>query len=111
MQTGSGQHWFVIARGPQGIEIFDSLATENISLLEKLLPAKEVTLNNIQLQSISSSLCGEFCLYYATLRVWCMDESFEEILTDYFSEDKDKNDIIVKNFVETGEIVHCPDGS
>jgi len=72
-----GQHWLALYGPKKGpIELFDSFGQPPSSYqLESLSP----THSRRRFQSLSSSLCGYYCIYFLYLRCW--KHSFSEITT------------------------------
>ncbi len=56
--------------------------------------------NESPIQSLDSSACGEFCIFYVIQRYFNEDLLMEEILEEWFSKDLNKNESIVKTFLE-----------
>ena len=96
-----GSHWIALAIYPQNLYICDSLGgikpTENISqelidFLKNISQFRKVCLTK-QLQSLSSSLCAEYCIVF--VEEMSRRHSFKKFL-DYFSENFEDNDSLVQ---------------
>ena len=57
---------------------------------------KNWTFNDRQLQSIASSFCGQYCIYYCVLRSF--DINMRRIVNN-FTNDTGFNDVLVHGFV------------
>lgn len=102
--TGSGKHWFVLARFSNVIECFDSLGIDET---KKSIILPIVTQFNIEaflkfnvtpVQNISSESCGKFCLYFILERLYNPDLTFDELLNSIFKESCEDNEAIVEQF-------------
>ena len=96
-----GRHWVAIYLS-ETPEFFDSAGhtpSHYNHRFEKFLMKQGPTykLNLISLQSNSSELCGQYCLYYLTKR--CLGLSMEYILRE-FGADKKSNDKIVQKYYD-----------
>ena len=99
-----GSHWvaFYFTKDREG-EFFDSygLPPSNYSGTFSLFlnnNSNDWTFNSVTLQSINSKVCGHYCLYYALFR--CRNSSMSTIV-HRFSQNKRRNDFLVKGFIET----------
>ena len=96
---GDGIHWFALFRPTKNnLECFDSLGvtfqkTEILRLINFSGVCK-LKFNESQIQPDSSSLCGEFCIYFLFERLHNLDYKFNELVNELFSdnlEDNEKN--------------------
>ena len=95
----SGEHWIAMciderSRG----EYFDSYGREAPQIFRNFLNKNCVNwaCNNVRLQSVISSFCGQYCVFYCLLKHWRHD--MDSILL-YFTDDTALNDAIVHKFV------------
>ena len=92
-------HWILICKAePAIVEIFNSLGAtdQDISAVKNL--AEKVQFNDTAVQGTKSIKCGEFCIYVAFYRLLDFDLSLKEVLSDLFTNNYEKNDMIVSNF-------------
>jgi len=99
-----GRHWYAIVRINNVLECFDSLGNSNDQklLITNRLNIKGVSFiqfNITQLQPTSSILCGQFVLYYLFERYHNLDLDFDELLNEIFTDDLQKNEETVLNFI------------
>ena len=97
--TKSGSHWFLIFKEPSKIYFIDSFARHPrfYRIEEKLRTMKKpITFSNEIIQNPFSTVCGEYCLFFAYHL--CRNVPIETIYT-LFTTDCIDNDEIVKNFV------------
>ena len=106
--NGSGIHWFCFVRtSKETIECFDSLGVndekkQTLKSSCKFKGIKEMIFNETQFQSDVSDTCGLFSIYFIVERMFNLDLSFEEILSDIFDpENHLENENKVKEFYET----------
>ena len=90
------------------MEIFDSLAIDNIKLeaLKKNLKFKgiqNIHINETPVQKENSDSCGLFVVYYIWHRMYNLDLSYDEMLEQSFSTNKELNEVTVKQFCEAIE--------
>lgn len=92
--TEPGQHWIAFfCDNENRCDFFDSYGTNPTLHFKKFLKtAKSVKKNTRQIQSNLSTCCGQYCLFYLTLR--CEKKSHEEILR-LFSSNLHENDKFV----------------
>ena len=89
------------------IECFDSLGVndekkQTLKSSCKFKGIKEMIFNETQFQSDVSDTCGLFSIYFIVERMFNLDLSFEEILSDIFDpENHLENENKVKEFYET----------
>ena len=87
------------------LEIFDSLGVDNTKLdtLKKYLKfkgIKNIHINETAVQQENSDSCGLFVVYYIWQRMYNLDLSFDEILEQSFTIEKESNEENVKQFCE-----------
>lgn len=96
-----GTHWlaFYIDHG-NNLEFFDSYGQHpsRYPIVSEFISsyAGKIKMNNFQVQSYSSSTCGQFCLYFLLWR--CRDISFSRIVNS-FDRCTHANDILVTTFI------------
>ena len=104
---GMGKHWLCFVKTEKNsIECFDSLGideTKKNLLLKycKIRNVKNIEYNETQFQTITSSTCGYFVLYFAIHRMHNLDLNFEDVLEDIFSLNLIDNEEKVKEFCDT----------
>lgn len=96
-----GTHWVAIYFPTRGnAEYFDSFGlTPNIKSIKKFISnnSKKYTHNNVQLQNIFSTICGNYCCEYLLHR--CMGKSLTHFLKQYKKFKTMNNDeLTMKNF-------------
>ena len=98
-----GSHWvaFYFTKDREG-EFFDSyglLPSNYTGTFTRFLNNNSIhwTFNSVTLQSMNSKVCGHYCLYYAVFR--CRNSSMSTIV-HRFSNNKRRNDFLVKRFIE-----------
>lgn len=93
-----GRHWvaiYVPCVGP--VEYFDSYGkSPDVPAILRFLRGKPSVYNRRCLQSRTSEVCGQYCIYYLVHRA--RGRSMEEI-TGRFGTDKNRNDEDVDDFV------------
>ena len=97
-----GSHWIsIIKSSPNLIEIFDSLATkyEVLKPYLKFKPETNIVFNDCAFQSPTSTSCGFFCITFCVNRCLNFDLKYKEVLEHVFTDDLNKNETIVKEFV------------
>lgn len=99
-----GQHWLAIYKDKNSrvMEFFDSFAipiefydNNFVKFLRERFAS--VKCSNLQLQSLESECCGQFCLYFLYYRV--NGYSFEDIIKSFSVKNYKLNDRIATNFV------------
>ena len=99
--TKPGEHWVGLTIKRKGIsDYFDSFGLYPFYEIEYYLDINSPNgwvYNTINLQSISSTTCGNFCVLYASMR--CRGYSCKKILS-LFTNNTETNDEIVKTFVK-----------
>lgn len=97
-----GSHWVSFVKSsPSLIEIFDSLAT-NYDILKpylKFQPKVDIIFNDCAFQLPTSTTCGLFCITFCVNRCLNFDLNYKEVLEHVFTDDLNKNEEIVKEFV------------
>ena len=102
-----GSHWICIYSQGEICEIFDSLGNnpkEYSKHFTNLMQEYEKCIySTVKLQSVSSNLCGIYCIFYCYLK----SRGFElyEILNT-FSENTQMNDYLMKNFLDRVHELH-----
>lgn len=95
----SGSHWYVVFKQSQKrYETFDSLGQAEETARHRVGKVKECLFNRLQVQANSSTSCGKFAAYFAVTRTLNYEETFDEVLSDCFAADLDKNEAIVNRF-------------
>lgn len=95
-----GQHWVCFYNDERGVcSYFDSYGKSphhNAYFKKYLKTASTVTWNNNRFQSNLSSCCGQYCVFYITLRN--RNYSHSQIVA-HFDENLDENDYFVTKWV------------
>lgn len=92
-----GEHWVAFyfpARGPN--EYFDSYGFPPLKFPFQKALGKYYIYNDKLIQSFSSAVCGEYCIYFCLMRV--CNSNMNKALS-MFSEDSESNDNYVKQYV------------
>ena len=98
--THAGKHWVAFYFTEDGAEFFDSYgfapARPQMTKLLKAYGDKKWKRNKLRLQGNFSTVCGQYCIFYLTLRArgWTMKEIEGE-----FGDDTERNDGLVRKFV------------
>ena len=97
-----GQHWLAFYCDDEGrVEFFDSYGnppSKYSSTIQTFMRRQSnARINSVRLQSIESTVCGQFCLFYLFMRT--RGYSMLRII-DYFSTDYSVNDEFVYEFVQ-----------
>lgn len=81
-------------------EVFDSLGCDP-NFIKSSLPkyCKFVEYNSSAVQSKTSKLCGEFCLFFIQNRLLNLDLHFEEVCNLLFCDNCEKNEKSVIDFI------------
>jgi hypothetical protein len=98
-----GTHWITVLKSePNLVEIFDSLGTKYDQLKPYLNFYKNPNLvfNDRPFQQPDSTTCGFYAITFSVERCMNFDMKFKEVLAHTFTTDLNKNEEIVKNFVE-----------
>lgn len=99
IQTKPGNHWILIIQQADKVIFFDSFArpAESYRIKDKLYEMnRTLVMNRIQLQNPFSTVCGQYCIYFAYQI--SRGKKLNDILKN-FSKDLLFNDGIVYNFV------------
>lgn len=104
VHSGPGKHWYAVVRRDDTIECFDSIGVteEQKQFLSSHFNFKGIshlTFNTSQLQPLSSTLCGQYALYFLFERYHNFDWDFDDLLNEMFSENLDKNAQVVSKFM------------
>ena len=98
-----GSHWvaFYFTKNKEG-EFFDSYGLPPSNYTGTFTSflnnnSSSWKFNTLTLQSMTSKVCGHYCLYFALFR--CRNISMNSIVYR-FSNNKQRNDFLVKNFIE-----------
>ena len=100
-----GMHWIVLFKDAQRkecIEIFDSYGQHpdlyNLTSFCRRQGAKHIWYNMRQLQSLTSNVCGHYCLYYAYYRM--RGYEMKSIIVSFILHNKfDKNNQLIYEHV------------
>jgi len=107
-QSEGGKHWIAVANNnvhrntQHTLEVFDSLSV-NLEFIKTHLKVRKMSKfwsNDTPLQGPSSSLCGEFCIYFCANRIENPEIQFGQLLNIIFEDDINKNDVIVFDFMK-----------
>ena len=87
------------------MEIFDSLGVDEVKLdtLKKYLKfkgIKNIHINETPVQQENSDSCGLFVVYYIWHRMYNLDLSYDEILEQSFTIEKESNEETVRQFCD-----------
>ena len=92
--SGPGKHWVCIFVDELKMEYFDSLGDEPVELHDFLSSQKKPYIYNVRrIQSLTSNVCGAYCILYCYFRSRGYDL---EYFMNMFSEDVDANDVLVE---------------
>ena len=97
-----GSHWISIVKSsPDLVEIFDSLGTKYDVLKPYLKFNKKpnIIFNDCPFQMATSTTCGLFAITFCVNRCLNFDLKYKELLAHVFSDDLNKNEQIVTEFV------------
>lgn len=101
-QHEEGSHWALLLRySKHKLEIFNSLGSDNLNYLNGYLQFDKhfkIDFNKKSVQSLTSTYCGFFCIYFAIFRILNFDMTMEHVLEDIFTSNLIKNDLIVSQF-------------
>jgi len=101
-----GQHWYTVYRPNRDtLECFDSLGIDSpkkqfIKNNFAKFKAKELLFNTSRVQSLQSTSCGQFVLYFLFQRLHNQDLDFTELLDEIFELSDLTNEQKVKNFID-----------
>jgi hypothetical protein len=93
-----GRHWIALyVNERDGGEYFDSFGQEPLRpFVDYMNKRGRWTFSERQIQSVASSFCGQYCIYYTKLR--CSGVDLSRIINT-FTRDTGYNDLIVHKFV------------
>ncbi len=97
-----GSHWIsVVKSSPNLVEIFDSLGTkyEILKPYLKFNKNSNIVFNDCAFQLPTSTTCGFFAITFCVNRCLNFDLKYKEVLAHVFTEDLNKNEEIVTEFV------------
>lgn len=98
-----GSHWYsVIKHSSSNFDVMDSLGITMDDVKSRLGNVQYCRFNETTVQAPESQLCGQFCFYFCYVSFCNYDQPFEEVFSDYFTEDLEANEKSVSNFWETG---------
>jgi hypothetical protein len=97
-------HGVILKHSPFCYEVMDSLGLTEEEVKLRLGRINQCAFNSERVQPETSTMCGAFCAYFVFCRLTNYDMDFEEIFSESFSKDLQKNEDIVSHFWETGEI-------
>ena len=109
-----GSHWVAIMISPLPTvhnEYFDSYGCEPVKELKSYLGSNFI-MNTKQLQSETSTICGQWCMYYIWLR--CRGHTLWDIIKHFKNKTLAWNDMFVnslinRDFTEVNEPIHSQD--
>lgn len=108
-----GSHWVVLFRSHKdSLEIFNSLGFDNVNHIKpyfKFNFRTHLSYNNSAVQLTTTATCGFYCIYFAIFRLLNLDQPFDEILDEIFSNDLLLNENKVTNFCR--HLLHISDES
>lgn len=77
---GPGKHWFLVLKIENHFEVFDSLGTSEEEVKSRLgTSIKKCFFNSSPVQAAASVLCGQFCCYFALVRLYNADLRFAKV--------------------------------
>ncbi len=94
-----GQHWVAFYTDREATECFDSFGQDPSKYSPKIaewLKGEFKVVQNEDLQSQDSTVCGQYCMYFVLLRAYGF--SYEDVLSS-FTKDPSTNDKFVCKFV------------
>jgi hypothetical protein len=103
--SGDGLHWYCLSKLECRTELFDPLGC-SLEVVEKRL-GRKVRLGYFNSRAVQgdSDSCGSFCCYWAYARFFNADKKFAEVLNSYFTDDVLKNEAIIEEFIDTGNLL------
>jgi hypothetical protein len=102
LSSGEGKHWYSVVKiSSNTLEIFDSLGIqqEKKHIIQNSFRQKsieKIKFNVTQLQSSSSTTCGQFVLFYLINRYHNLDLNFTDLINEIFVLSENENEEIVK---------------
>ena len=108
ISSGSGKHWFCVFRSNKKfLECFDSLGVgpEKQIFLKSVQfrGIRELNYNESPVQSVTSSACGEFCLFFLFERLHNLNFEFSDLINEIFSQNFERNEHRVREFYSTNQ--------
>jgi hypothetical protein len=98
-----GHHWYCAIRGEgTHLDVFDSLGSTSEEITRRLGQLRDYSFNSSAVQGTDSPNCGLFAAYFAFCKITNYSDDFETVLNDYFTADKERNDLIVLNWWNDG---------
>jgi hypothetical protein len=99
VSSGPGKHWVAITINSRNSEYFDSfgLPPIHVHIIKFLNKFDGYCYNNITLQNINSTTCGNYCVVYVSLR--CRGYKYNQIL-EIFNKNTLVNDKIVTEILK-----------
>ena len=91
-------HWVLFFKIDGTIEVFDSLGGVESDIEPFKNLSKKYIISGTQVQGPTSKNCGIFCLYTAFWRLSCLDQTFESVLSDIFTNDYSVNEERIQVF-------------
>ena len=104
---GSGKHWFCVYKEKNcRLECFDSLGVDEqkrniLKTCLKQRGIKEIKFNVTRVQSLETTSCGQFVLYFIIERYHNKDLSFNELLNSIFVQSINENELKVNEFYQS----------
>jgi hypothetical protein len=93
-----GLHWIALYQGQIVLEVFDSFGLPPQVYNLQLPQADAVSYNAKQVQSNSSELCGQYCLYYCYFKArgYNINDIISVFSDDYYNNDKYVYDVVLR---------------
>lgn len=94
-----GTHWIAIyVSNSTNIEYFDSFALQPNEIIQDYLSQfSNIKHSKVQLQTINSTVCGQYAIYFISNR--CYGDSFDKIEKHLSTECKSHSNKVVNSFV------------
>jgi hypothetical protein len=97
-----GEHWLALYKYGDTLEIFDSYGLDPsvYNLGGKFPQSSVISYNTKMIQSVTSNVCGQYCLYYCYYRVrgYTMDDIVSRFSKDYINNDNYAYSTVLKLF-------------
>jgi len=109
----SGNHWIAIKvnrewfTGHLDVEYFDSYGLAPLPQFKEYLRGYPIQYNKEMLQDLDTNVCGQYCIYFLFYRSGGV--SMHDIIRN-LKRKGEKNDIIVKRFVDRLNVINCKRG-
>lgn len=105
VKSGPGKHWYTVVRIGDCVECFDSLGIDEpkkyfLRSNFNFDGIRFISCNITPLQPITSTLCGQYVLFFLFERYHNFDIDFNELINTVFTSDTFQNDEIVKSFIK-----------